>query len=118
MKVVVPTNDFKNIERQTGHAHYFAVYDVEENEFTLVEKIHNDHHHHEHHHEHEHEHEHGHEHGHSEQAERINRYDAFIVNHLGPHFKKDAEKAGVNVFMTKKTDIKAAIEDYLANENK
>jgi predicted Fe-Mo cluster-binding NifX family protein len=127
MKIVVPTNDFVNMERKTGHAQFFAVFNVENENIEMIEKIVNDHdHEHGHNHDHDHDHSHdhkglhihqegGHQHGHKEQVQLIKKYDAFVVNHLGPHFLTDIKEADVNYFMTRESDIKEAIKDFLAN---
>ncbi len=110
MKLVIPTDDFVNMVRRTGHAKYFAVYKVENNNIELDEKFENNHDHSD---EHHHDNEDGH--GHSEQTDLFKQYDALVVNMLGSHFKADVIEAKINVFYTKKSDIKEAIMDFLEN---
>lgn len=114
MKVVIPTNDKINVEPKTGHATYFAVFEINNQSFELVELLNNTHEHGNH---HDGEHNHGqkHQHGHDEQAKMFKNYDAILVHHLGSHFKKSVSDYNVNVFFTKKETIEEAIKDFLAN---
>ncbi len=109
MKVVIPTNDQKLIEKKSGHAKYFAVYEINNKEIKLhqlIENTHNQHNHAAEKNQH-------HEHSHDEQAKQFAQFDAFIVQHLGSHFKTAVADQGVTVYFTKKTEIKEAITEYL-----
>jgi len=110
MKVIIPTNDKINVEPKAGHATYFAVFEIKNESFELVELLNNTHEH-EGHHDDEHEH----QQEHDKQAKLFKNYDALLVNHLGSHFKKSISDYQVNVFFTKKETIAEAISDFLAN---
>jgi predicted Fe-Mo cluster-binding NifX family protein len=117
MKVVIPTDDKKNIAKFTGRAKYFHIYEIDDNQITLKQEIDN-HHDHQHDHDHDHDHDHHHEDGHSHDREvsMMAVANTMICGHMGKHFKESLEKHSISTYVTKTQDIREAIQEFLKNQ--
>ncbi len=106
MRVAIPVQDSNlTIVTRTGHAPYFAIFNINQKEYTLEQLAENQHakHHH-------HGHGHGHHHHHSKgkDEEDIQQHirelgelascDILLFKALGPHFKIALDRVGVKTY--------------------
>jgi predicted Fe-Mo cluster-binding NifX family protein len=124
MKIAIATDDRINIAKHTGRAVEFAIFEIENGTVVNTEFLKNDHTHHEHHHEHG-DHQHGHEHNcenhdhqgsnspHANIVKQMKGVDLFLVTHLGPHFRVEVERAGIEYKGVRYSTIDELLKDYL-----
>ena len=113
MKIAIATDDRIHIAKRTGRAAEFALYEIENGEIIRTDYLKNDHSHHEHHHHHDEHESHEHGHSHTEIVSQMKGVDVFLVNHLGPHFKVEVEKAGIPYKMVKGESIAEILKEYI-----
>lgn len=116
MKIAIATDDRLHITKRTGRAAEFAIYEIENGKIIQAEYLENNHTHHDHHEEEHHTHgSHEHGHSHTEIVDQMKGVDMFLVNHLGPHFKVEVEKAGIPYKIIKGDLIEDILKEYFSD---
>jgi predicted Fe-Mo cluster-binding NifX family protein len=114
MKIAIPTNNQATISAHFGRSKGFMIYDIENTKITNVEHQENTFTGHAkgRHHEHDHDH---HRHSHQGIFTAIGDCKVVIAGGMGQRLYNDFNRRDVQVFVTKETDIKTAVELYLNN---
>jgi predicted Fe-Mo cluster-binding NifX family protein len=105
-----------HLARRTGRAREFAVYSIENGIVKHTEYLRNDHPPDDRQTPHQHAPDRGHRHSHSELVRQMKGVDAFLVSHLGRHFKEEIETAGIPYHLVKGFVLEEIVQQFCESE--
>jgi len=103
MRIAIPTSDRTNLFKRTGRAKEFAIFDVDNGSYELIEYRENPHKH------HDEEEEHHHDHSHGDVVNVLIDCDGLLVHTAGANFRKDFDKADIPLYQTKQSLLSEVI---------
>jgi predicted Fe-Mo cluster-binding NifX family protein len=118
-KIALPTDDNISICPHFGRTRGFRIVEIDGTKVINQEYRQNDFtghamgHHHEHHHGHDHNHDEHHAHSHQGIFNALGECKTVIANGMGRRLYDDFQQAGVDVFVTRHSNIDQAIQSYI-----